>query len=637
MILQALFQLAQREGLVEDPDFEWKRVPWIARIDLQGRLLGIESTHYTPPVEPGSRRKPKPVAKQFRMPREPARAMGDRPFLLCDKAEYAFGIAPADKDEAQDLDRAARRFAVFKKRVADCWLATGDEGVKAVATLLAQIESRPDSLTLPDDYDSADLIAFALIEDVDQLITDRQSVRDYWRGQRLRTPAKNGRMICLVTGQRLNEASLFKPVKRMPGATTSGAPLVSFNKAAFMSYGWAGRFNAPVSREAAEAASEALVRLVDPTYPDPRNPGQALPKRHLRITADTLVCYWAASEAGDSLAEILGGLLDEDTDASRVSEQYRSIWRGKAAPIKDPTAFYALVLTGAQGRLVVREWIESSVGDAARNLAQHFADLELPGWVRRAGADGDDAHISLRSLVAALAPQGREDQVPGAVVGQIVDAALYGTGYPISILQRALLRARAEIGQCSGGGGLDAYSARRRMDARTALVKAILNRRFRQSGGRHMLKEVSPMMDPNLKSPGYLFGRLLALVERIQQEALGDVNASVVDRFFAGASATPRAVFPRLLKNVRHHVRRAKDNPGGAGRVVWLERLLDDVLAGLPAEKGFPTHLDLEQQGLFLLGYHQMRKWLWLGSEERQTWAAQFPDAPRVYQPASNG
>ena len=145
------------------------------------------------------------------------------------------------------------------------------------------------------------------------------------------------------------------------------------------------------------------------------------------------------------------------------------------------------------------------------------------------------------------------------------------------------------------------------------------------------------MMDPHLKSPGYLFGRLLALIERIQQEALGDVNASVVDRFFTGASATPRAVYPRLLKNVRHHVRRAKDNPGGAGRVIWLERLLDDVLAGLPAEKGFPPHLDLEQQGLFLLGYHQMRKWLWLGAEERQTWAAQFQDVPRAYLPASNG
>jgi len=47
-------------------------------------------------------------------------------------------------------------------------------------------------------------------------------------------------------------------------------------------------------------------------------------------------------------------------------------------------------------------------------------------------------------------------------------------------------------------------------------------------------------MDPTNLSEGYTLGGLMAVLERIQQVAISNVNASVVDRFFSGASATPR-------------------------------------------------------------------------------------------------
>jgi CRISPR-associated protein Csd1 len=139
-------------------------------------------------------------------------------------------------------------------------------------------------------------------------------------------------------------------------------------------------------------------------------------------------------------------------------------------------------------------------------------------------------------------------------------------------------------------------------------------------------------MDATNTSPGYVLGRLMAVLERAQQEALGNPNASVVDRFFSGASATPKAVFVRLLKNARHHVRKAKDDPEKGGMVFRLERLIDDLADRFdPKHNGFPSHLDLEQQGLFVLGYHQMRKWLWMTREERAAWEQANPDAPRAY------
>ena len=123
-------------------------------------------------------------------------------------------------------------------------------------------------------------------------------------------------------------------------------------------------------------------------------------------------------------------------------------------------------------------------------------------------------------------------------------------------------------------------------------------------------------MDPNNSSQGYILGRLLAVIERLQQEAIEDVNASVIDRFFSGASATPKSVFVRLLKNARHHVSKMKGQDKKFGAAIRLERLIDSLAYRFdPKRNGFPAHLDLEQQGLFVLGYHQMRNWLWLSGK----------------------
>jgi CRISPR-associated protein Csd1 len=124
----------------------------------------------------------------------------------------------------------------------------------------------------------------------------------------------------------------------------------------------------------------------------------------------------------------------------------------------------------------------------------------------------------------------------------------------------------------------------------------------------------------------------MAVPERIQQEAISNVNASVVDRYFSGASATPKTVFVRLLKNARHHITKAKDDEAKAGFIFRLDKLIDELASRFdPKHNGFPAHLDLDQQDLFVLGYHQMRKWLWMPREERADWERKYPDAPRTY------
>ena len=139
-------------------------------------------------------------------------------------------------------------------------------------------------------------------------------------------------------------------------------------------------------------------------------------------------------------------------------------------------------------------------------------------------------------------------------------------------------------------------------------------------------------MDPINKSQGYVLGRLLAVLERLQQEAIGDVNASVIDRYFTDASASPKSVYVRLLKNARHHVSKLKGEDEKYGLALRLDKIIDDIADRFdPKYNGFPSHLDLEQQGLFILGYHQMRKWLWLSRGDRDIWEKEHPMAPRPY------
>jgi CRISPR-associated protein Csd1 len=628
MILQALYQLAQREGLVEDPDFEPKPVAWIVRLSEAGESLGIIGTHSTLPAE--GKKKPRQVAKTFWIPRRPTGKAGTKApsSFLVENAKYVFGLPTNDKTFS--LEEGKEKSAWFRNMVAKCAEETNDEATKAVVRFLGNLAAGGAPIKLPEECRSNDLFAFQFAPDVDRLVHERPQVREYWKNQRESSRGTEaGKRACLVTGARFADAGLFELIKKVPGGTTSGVALVSFNKVAFESYGWGGNDNAPISRDAAEACATALNRLLDPAYPNPRQREQTLPQRSLRLSADTAVCYWSAKDSGDDFCSVFGGLLEANPET--VKNLYQSIWRGKLPEIEDTSAFYALTLSGTQGRAIVRDWFESTVDNVARNLSVHFKHLDIVRNAPKPKEHGHPPQFPLTLLLKSLAPQGDSEKIPSALAGQLVEAALRGTNYPFSILQRAVERARAEIGS-QGDDGVEGYRAKERADARAALLKAVLNRRKQFFPETTHYKEVHPEMDPTNVSEGYTLGRLMAVLERIQQEAIDNVNASVVDRFFSGASATPKTVFVRLLKNARHHVTKAKDDEAKAGFIFRLDNLIDELASRFdPNRNGFPGHLDLDQQGLFVLGYHQMRKWLWMPREERAEWEGKYPGAPRAY------
>ena len=484
------------------------------------------------------------------------------------------------------------------------------------------------AITLPQDCKSNELFAFIYAPDVDCLVHDRPKVRDYWK-QKRQQPAGDGggdaELQCLVTGAPLSRIGLFPLIKRVPGGATAGVGLVSFNANAFESHGWKNNENAPISREAAEACSTALNRLLSPNYPDPENPQLTLPPRHIRLSDDTVVCYWGRGKRAGELADGLAELLNPD-NPDKVADLYRAFLTGRAPTIDDPSAFYAVTLSGAQGRAVVRDWFETTVREVWQNLARHFRDLAI---VRNTPPPKNRALppiVPLPVLLRSLAPRGDEKGIPDPLASQFIHAALQGQPYPLAILQKALERSRAEIGG-------DDWADLDRRDARASLIKAVLLRRTQNEIGVHM--------NPRSTSDGYNLGCLMAVLERLQETALESVNASIIDRYFGAASATPRSVFVRLLRNAQHHARKARDNPQRAGLVFLLKHLVDELAdrfkvdmnsRGYPSTGGIPSFLPLEQQALFVLGYHQMRKWLWMNKDERTAWNKEYVDPPRAFQ-----
>jgi CRISPR-associated protein Csd1 len=136
---------------------------------------------------------------------------------------------------------------------------------------------------------------------------------------------------------------------------------------------------------------------------------------------------------------------------------------------------------------------------------------------------------------------------------------------------------------------------------RYGIIRATLNRQFRRDNLRH--KEITVSLDMENTEIGYLFGRLFATLERLQEVAIPGVRASIRDRYFASASMRPGTVFPSLIALSNHHAAKAKAN----GRDYGLEREKSRILDQIPPT-AMSRVLDLTQQGLFALGYYHQRE-----------------------------
>jgi len=627
MILQSLYDLANREELIPDPDFEIMPLSWLIRVGVEGQLLGsILPLGNVPKIIP------KRTSRSGKTP--PAEFFVDNPLYVLGKS------IPSKKYSKAQCKKRQRLFAA---KVVLCAQKTKDPAAKAVAIFLKNLNRGTLKFELPSDLKSNDLIAFSFQAE-ETFVHERTKVAACWREFRAASINQAEKAVCLITGCEGSPAKKHKKLKNVPQKKMSDIALSPCNQKAFMSYGWKESENATISEEASDLAMTALNRLLHPNPPDPHDPNQTLSRQNIHLSADTVVCYWTRNKS--ALSDSFGLAIEVDEEKveakpAQVAEMYKCLWKGIPYKLDKPDEFYSLVLSGGQGRATVRDWIESNTQHVVDSLAQYFADLRIERYCPAPKNGKHPESFPLSLLLESLADpkDRRKEGIPSAICAQFYRASINKKlFFPQPAFSRAILRYRAELGR--EGDKKKGWVHKNWNDARSAIIKAYLNRKYRKESKQ---KEVSERMNPNCADKGYLLGQLMSVLEKLQTEALGSVNASIVDRYFSGASASPKSVFGSLLRNARHHARKAKDESKNKGQIFILERLIDQICSQFDVslkktenpkavyENGFPAYLSQEQQGMFVLGYHQMRKWLWMTREERDIWNDEHSDASRAY------
>ena len=569
MILHALTQYYQRkaesDGGVAPEGFENKEIPFIIVIDKQGKFIQLEDTREL--------KNKKKVARNFLVPKGLGRS-GSKSYevsnLLWDHYGYVLAYAGEKGQEQADKQHAS-----FTANVNELKQALPDDaGVAAVAAFLASAEEKSKVMQAANWAECAKVkgcnLSFRLVDEAVDLVCQSKAVQAYVSQANQAQSDNIPKGICLVTGKLAPIARLHNPVK---GVNAKPAPFTSVNLSAFESYGKEQGFIFPVGEQVMFEYTTALNTLL-------------AGENRFRIGDVTAIC-WSAKPTPleESLASLIngGGKDNPDEHIDAVKTLYKSLYNGQYQKPDGKEKFYLLGLSPNSARIVVRFWHETTVAALSESIAAWYDDLQM---VRGENSPYPE-YMPLPRLLGNLVLDGKMENLPSDLIAQITDAALNNRVLPVSLLQAALRRNKAEQKITYG---------------RASLLKAYINRAIR-AGRLKNMKELTMSLDRNRQDIGYVLGRLFAVLEKTQAEANPGLNATIADRYFGSASSTPIAVFGTLMRLLPHHLNKLEFE----GRAVQLQWEIRQILEHC---QRFPNHLNLEQQGLFAIGYYHETQFL---------------------------
>ena len=563
-VLQSLdryFDRMAARGDVDAPEYSREKVSLRVVLAVDGTVRQVLDIR-----QPDRRRSP----QVLNVPSAVKRTVGVLPNRFWDKTSYALGRT------IKAGSRTSSEHAAFKTANLALVKGANDPGLVAFRRFLETWQ--------PDTWDalgiSSDLLDGNVVFQLEDEFADIHGSDAAHRLLARAPGAVEVGQFCLVTGTAGPVARLHPSIKGVPGAQTAGASLVSFNQDAFESHGKVQGDNAPTSEAAAARYAAALNRML--TYGGSNRLSRSLGDAAVVFWADTsdTVDEAAAAEAEGFIARSLDPPDEDLADAKKLAEALDLLATGR--PVQDVwprllpgTRFHILGLSPNAARLSVRFWLDDTFEAVARRLAAHHAALSIePVPWRRPPSVG----VLLANTAALM---GKFENIPPHLAGEVMRAVLSGTPYPRAWLAAAVIRLRA--GDSPGRGW------------HAAAIKAVLS--------RLPSEETPPVaLDPDNSSQAYQLGRLFAVLEAAQQAALGyNLNATVADRYYGAASATPARVFGPLLRGARTHVADANKR----GRGLWLNKRIGEIMGRLDPK--LPSTLRLEEQGRFAVGYYHER------------------------------
>lgn len=574
-MLKALYDYARRMNLTLPAGYAEKTIKAFLCLTGDGRFAGVR-------MDEGN---------TFRCPDIGSLANGtDKSNLLVEKYSVIFPSEPTPK--SRFFREGMKDLGKTEPLAEICWKALEDpQCCIDMAAALEQHKVKP-----------SDRVSF-LVENT--YLVECPTVEIWWQDYRrlFQKPVKEEELSrCLITGESTTPMATVPKSTGLAvvGGHSSGDALICFDKPAFCSYGLKKSANAPVSEEAFAQVKVALDTLLKDAPP----------------LAGMKFVHWydkpLIKPSLDPLTPVFGNLLsdedeedDEETESLSPEEDKTTVIQARreadrlVASVESgqavtdlPSRYFILLLSGAGGRVMVRQFVRGSYEELKANLDRWYADL---GLVNRYGS-GILKPVKLSArLIRLLKRQNNNkkvfdrlrDELPGLTT-PVFHAILHGTGLPDSVAVRALQNLRSQmLTEDPDGKGLMVPDP-----IFCQWLKVWLIRNQKEAF-------LMPEYNPNHPSPAYQIGAMVAVYAALQQRAYPDVNVTVAQRFFASAQQTPALVLGRLAKMSTHHLAKL-ENPAAKA----YEARLADISARIGDR--VPAVLALPEQSLFALGYYQM-------------------------------
>ena len=569
MILQALvnhYENLEKQGKVDQEGWCKAKVSYAVNLSRDGEILGILSLK----IEEERGKKKVWVPRQIKVPEMVTRSSGVSANFLCDNSKYILGIdAEGSNQRVRDCFEAAKKKHLSLLREIEGEMA---EAVRRFfetwdpekASECAEIKERWEDIT-----DGGNLIFCMGIN----YAQDDTFIQKAWENARNKSSEDGQTGICLVTGKEAEISRIHKTIKGVPGAQSSGAALVSFNAPAFESYEKEQSYNAPVGKYAEFAYTTALNYLLNQ-------------REYTFQLGDSMIVFWSESAEEEYQAAFFEAADPKSDNQEEIKGIFDNLKTGMPVSIGnfilDPDQrFYILSLAPNAARLSVRFFYQDSFGNILKNLSAHYERMSIvkPSWESR-------EYMGVRDMLSETVNQNSKDKTPVPnMAAFVLQAILSGARYPASLYTDVLIRIRAEQGNVTWG--------------RAGIIKAYLIRNGNWKEGENYMG-----LNEESRETAYVLGRLFSVLESIQMDANPGIKATIRDRYFNSACATPASIFPVLIKLKNSHMKKLERDKGGAK--VYYEKLLTELMGKLDE---YPKRLSLEEQGKFILGYyHQVQK-----------------------------
>ena len=606
MLLKQLYDFAISENLLEDPAFVKKPVRWIIQLGMDGTIKGQG------PIETPLDEK-KRSHTEFFIPKttRPTGSGQVADFLVDDiGALFNLNTRPQTDLNQRSHNNLRGKHEDYWRQINEAWTTTGHSGFSALMAFYKHLQGEPPSFLRLDSVGTpkwmirtatgnevklgSDLMTFAV--DGNILVNDEDVIKPYWRGihadeiKASENAAQRG--ICLVTGQvDVPIARTHTPmVTGLPKpARGTGAGLVGFDKDAFCSYGLDQSFNAPVSINASRAYLAAIQHL-------------SKEENHWLAIGPAWLCFWSPDRK--AVSGRIASLLKRP-DSKTVREFMVSPWKGLEHAPNKLDRFIAITLSAAGPRIIVKDWLQITLGEAEKNFQTWFLDLEIATYGSSGDSRDERSPLSIDQLACTTIQRksdGRfdRDKLNPDLTSALYRAALKNEAPHLILLKPLLDRFKSNIVK----NGLNALHDH----SRFALLKLTINRQLRNEGKLEMQSHVFETGDP-----AYNCGRLLAVFDSLQRSAHGQgfKGGTIAERYFGSASTSPNTAFSLLWKLHQHHLKKLRQQGEKGERAA--AKIKDSITAiassfspDIPGTAPqFPRYFTLVEQGRFALGFYQ--------------------------------